>query len=122
MPKHSNVKPDFQAPGPRVLIEKAIKVEKLELGEEDADDDLEESPSETRRTRYYESHKVLGKLYRAIDEHKFFEEVQRQSTSTNGIRNHTRILIDAVWRYVQKQTALIQWSHLLEFARDVRDA
>ncbi len=122
MPKYSNVKPDFQAPGPRVLIEKAIKVENLELGEEDADDDLEESPSETRRTRYYESHKVLGKLYRAIDEHKFFEEVQRQSTSNNGIRNHTRSLIDAVWRYVQKQTALIQWSHFLEFARDVRDA
>lgn len=122
MPKYSNVKPDFQASGPRVLIEKAIKMEDVELGEDDANDDLEESPSETRRTRYYESQKVLGKLYRAIDEHKFFEEVQRQSTSTNGIRNHTRSLTDAVWRYVQKQTALIQWSHCLDFARNVRDA
>lgn len=121
MPKYSNVKPDFQAPGPRVLIEKAIKLENMEQ-EDDVDDNLEDSPFEPRRTRYYESKKVLGKLYRAIDEHKFFEEVQRQSTSVSSSHQHSRSLIDAVWRYVQEQTALIQWSHYLDFARDVKDA
>ena len=122
MPKSSNVKPDFQAPGPRVLIEKDIKMEEMELGEDDADDDLEDSLFEAPRTRYYESQKVLGKLYRAIDEHKFFEEVQRQSRPVNGSGGQTQSLIDSVWRYVQEQTALIQWDHCLEFARDVRDA
>ena len=121
MPKYSNAKPDFQASGPRVLIEKAIKIEDMEQ-EDDADENVAESPFEPPRTRYYESTKVLGKLYRAIDEHKFFEEVQRQSTSINGSYTHTRSLIDAVWRYVQEQTALIQWSHYIDFARDVKDA
>ena len=117
MPKYSNVKPDFQAPGPRVLIDKAIKMEDLDLGEDDADDNLEESPFDPPRIRYYESQKVLGKLYRAIDEHNFFEEIQRQSG-----RKRTRSLIDTVWNYVKEQTTLIQWKHYLDFARDVRDA
>ena len=117
MPKYSNVKPDFQAPGPRVLIEKAIKIEDIDLEEDDADDNLEDSPFDPPRTHYYESHKVLGKLYRAIDEHKFFEEVQLQSS-----RKRAQSLLDTVWKYVQEQTALIQWSHYIDFARDVRDS
>ena len=93
-----------------------------EMEQDDVDDDLEDSPFDTPGIRYYESQKVLGKLYRAIDEHKFFEEIQRQSGSLNGLRNHTRSLIDNIWQYVQEKTALIQWSHHTEFARDVRDA
>ena len=120
MPKYSNVKPDFQAPGPRVLIEKEIKMEDME--QDDADDDFDESPFDTPKIRYYESKKILGKLYRAIDEHKFFKEIQRQSGSIDGPRNQTQSLINKVWQYVQEATVLIEWKHYNEFARNVRDA
>ncbi|KAL8788930.1 MAG: hypothetical protein Q9213_001453 [Squamulea squamosa] len=118
MPKSSNVKPDFQAPGPRVLIEKSITMEDIEdqEGNEDDEDVMEEAPA----TRYYESQKVLGRLYRAIDEHAFFEDIQRQSRSP--ISSHRSSLAEQVWEYVRQRTALIQYQHYLPFARDTKDA
>ena len=75
---------------------------------------------ETPATRYYESHKVLGQLYRAIDEHAFFEEIQRQSRSARTL--HGSNLAEQVWDYVRGKTALIQYEHFVPFARDIKDA
>ncbi|KAL9027908.1 MAG: hypothetical protein Q9196_003644 [Gyalolechia fulgens] len=118
MPKSSNVRPDFQAPGPRVLIEENIKLEDLEVPEDDEDED---EPEETARApRYYRSEKVLGKLYRAIDEQDFFSEIQRQSRSPSNAQSLG--LADKVWEYVREKAALIQYVHYLDFARDVKEA
>lgn len=118
IPKSSNVRPDFQAPGPRVLIEEAIKLEEVEVQEDYEDED---EPEETvPATRYYKSEKVLGKLYRAIDEHDFFTEIQRQSRS--GWNPQRLSLAEKVWDYVRGKTALIQYHHYLGFARDVKEA
>ncbi|KAI4180017.1 MAG: hypothetical protein L6R41_007501, partial [Letrouitia leprolyta] len=55
MPKSSQVRPDFQASGPRVLIEENIKLKDLE---EPDDDDDEDEPEETAPApRYYRSDK-----------------------------------------------------------------
>ncbi|KAL8851617.1 MAG: hypothetical protein Q9221_003454 [Calogaya cf. arnoldii] len=118
IPRSSNVKPDFQAPGPRVLIEKSITIEADDEQDRDEDDNeiLEEAPA----TRYYESPKILGQLYRAIDEHAFFEQIQRQSLSTRT--SHRSSLAEQVWQYVRRETALIQYEHYLQFARDTKDA
>ncbi|KAL8828644.1 MAG: hypothetical protein Q9170_006510 [Blastenia crenularia] len=119
MPRSSNVRPDFQAPGPRVLVENAIKIEELELQEDDEDED-EPEESGPAATRYYRSDKVLGKLYRAIDEQDFFTEIQRQSRSPS--RPQSISLAEKVWEYVRDKTALIQYHHYLDFARDVKKA
>ena len=119
MPRHSNVKPDFQAPGPRVLIEK-----KIDLAEDLSDDEPDDEPDDddaSRRTRYYESHKILGKLYRAIDEHKIFDQIQRQSRQLGSSLTGESVL-DRVWKHIQKATALIQYSHYSTFAKDVMEA
>lgn len=111
-------RPDFQAPGPRVLIEKSINVEELEAQYDDEDDDEPEETSQA--TRYYESQKVLGKLYRAIDEHEFFEEIQRQSRSAWSHQHLS--LAEKVWGYVKEKTTLIQYDHYHGFARDIKEA
>ena len=123
MPNYPKARPDFQAPGPRVLVEKAISFEEVDsLTPLDEDDELNEVASYgPPRLRYYESQNVLGKLYRDIDEHKFFEAIQEQSRMPRLNPGKTRSLADAVWTYVREKTALIQWQHYLPWAKDVRD-
>ena len=73
------------------------------------------------KIRYYESPKILGKLYRKIDEHKFFKEIQAQSGMSGLHSRKTRSLADAVWEYVREKTMLIEWQHYIEFAKDVKE-
>lgn len=89
---------------------------------EDEDNELNEVTSYgPPKPRYYRSEKVLGKLYREIDEHDFFKAIQKQSRMSNTNPGKTHSLADAVWSYVRDKTALIQWQHYMTWARDVRD-
>ncbi|KAL8705424.1 MAG: hypothetical protein Q9201_001448 [Fulgogasparrea decipioides] len=120
LPRASKVRPDFQASGPRVLVGESITMEKLQAPpSDDSDDDDDEIQETTPGIEYYESQKVLGKLYRAIDEHDFFAEIQRQSRVAR--RSQSISLAEKVWAYVRVKTALIQYEHHLGFARDVRE-
>ena len=113
------MKPDFQAPGPRVLMENIISIEEVDDFEniEEIEELDEYAPPVPK---YYPSQKVLGKLYRAIDEHKLFKEIQ-QPKHSDGITPPNGGQLDAVWRYVQKETALIQYQHCIDFARNIRE-
>lgn len=123
LPRYPKFRPDFQAPGPRVLIEKDINFEEEnESSTPDEDKDLDEVASYgPQKLRYYESRKVLGKLYREIDEFETLKAIQEHSRPTSIDRNATRSLTDAVWNYVNQKTALILWEHHKDFARDVKD-
>ncbi len=66
------------------------------------------------------SQKVLGKLYRAIDESDFFTGIQRQSRA--ALQPQSLSLAERVWEYVREKTALMQYQHYLDFARDVKEA
>lgn len=90
----------------------------MEVQDDDEDEDV---PGEMIPvTRYYESQKVLGKLYRAIDESDFFTGIQRQSRA--AWKPQSLSLAERVWEYVREKTALIQYHHYLGFARDVKEA
>lgn len=104
-------------------MEKTVNFEDADLSSPpDEDEDFAEVVSYgPQRLRYYESQNVLGKLYREIDEHKFFQAIQEQSRMPSLNPGKTRSLADAVWNYVRDKTALIQWQHHLAWARDVRD-
>ena len=123
LPKWPRARPDFQAAGPRVLIEKNINFEEVDSATQPEEDDEVEEVASYRppMPRYYESKKVLGKLYREIDEHKFFEELQRQSRLSTLHPNKARSLAGVVWNYVRQKTANFQWHHYLPFAHDVKD-
>jgi hypothetical protein len=120
MPRHSNVRPDFQAPGPRVLVEDQINVQ--EESDDDPDDKDDNEEASMPQLRYYESQKVLGKLYRAIDEYKIFQQIQGQSRPLKDSVKSGKDAIEKVWDYVQNVTALIEYRHHVKFASLVKDS
>lgn len=118
MPKYDRWRPDFEAPGPHVKIEERGGVSFEDDQYQDPDDQGDED-DDFSTYRYYESHKVLGKLYRAIDERRIFDQIKHRA-SNQGITSRSTV-VDAVWAYVQRQCRLIQWKHKTEWARDIRD-
>ena len=122
LPKYPKARPDFQAPGPHVLVEKSIALkeeEEDEVSSPVASNELEEvADYGPPKHRYYASEKILGKLYRDIDESQFLAEIQSPSGSRHA---ESRSLVDAIWLYVRDKTAMIQWRHYLEFAQNVKD-
>lgn len=104
-------------------MEKNLSFEETDLSNPpDEDNEVDEVASYgPSKLRYYESKKVLGKLYREIDEHRFFEAIQEQSRMSSNNPGKTHSLADAVWKYVRDKTVLIQWQHHLTWAKDVRD-
>ena len=119
MPKYPPVRPDFQAPGPRLLVDNTIELRDDGTREEDDENEVRDEYAPPR-IRYYKSHKALGKLYRAIDEEEFL--VQLQNPTNAAPRASRRSLNESVWKYVEEKTALIQWQHWYQFALDTRDS
>ncbi|KAH0536953.1 hypothetical protein FGG08_006218 [Glutinoglossum americanum] len=121
-PKYNMCRPDFMATGPRVKIDKDIQLDDIELaagdGEEDIISDLD---PDGKGYRYYESKKVLGKLYRAIDERAFLAELQEQSERLSDTGASRKAIMQRLWDYVQRVTDLIQWRHHQDRARDIKD-
>lgn len=115
MPRYSRFRPDFMAPGPHVTIEKREVVFSGEPAPDFVDDD---SDGEVSSYRYYPSTKILGKLYRAIDEQEVFREIQQYSKTGGTIESQ---VMAAAWSYVQRICMIIQWEHLKPWARDIRD-
>ena len=113
------------APSPRVTVEKNTWMLEEEpprgLAEED-EDPVSALDPDAKSYRYYESEKVLGKLYRAIDEKNFLAELQRRARELEATDNSDKALIHRLWAYVQSQTRLIQWDHYREWAREIKEA
>jgi len=112
------------APGPHVTIIKreAIAFVEEKLSEESDDDD------DVQGYRYYESDKINGKLYRAIDEREVFKDIQQmglQESRAVGAKSRSDYsdtrLMSKVWEFVTQRCKSLHWEHLLEWARDIRD-
>lgn len=113
------------APGPRITLEQGRpKFDDPDDGEqedEDEDENLAASPMDTGSMRYYKSDKVLGKLYRAIDEEAFFTNLQVNSGQSINASASDQSLLLRLWAHVEKRAALIQWTHHSPWAREIRD-
>ncbi|KAE9375996.1 rna-dependent rna polymeras-like protein [Stipitochalara longipes BDJ] len=115
MPRFIPVRPDFMAPGPNIKIEKkeGLLVEQSSIQRVDEQDEEEDFTP----YRYYESTKILGKLFRAIDEHEIFSDLHsHRMTSDSG-----KLLLDELWTYVQQKCRLIHWNRHLNDAREIKD-
>jgi hypothetical protein len=117
MPFGNKYRPDFEAPGPHVFIEE----DGINFDDPPFEDpmEIEDEDDEYSTYRYYKSEKILGKLYRAIDEREIFTKIQAR-VEAEGSARRSRI-IDKVWEYVQKRVVGIQWEYLLDQASDIRD-
>lgn len=110
------------ATNPRVFVESKGAV----LGHNEDDDDEVDPVSaldpDTRKYRYYESDKVLGKLYRAIDEAEFFEQMQRDSRSKTA-RDPRNSLMEKLLQHVRRETLALglQYKHHMGLAKRLRD-
>ncbi|TAQ89950.1 hypothetical protein B7494_g1737 [Chlorociboria aeruginascens] len=118
MPKYSPYRPDFEAPGPHVILHPREGINFDEPQERSLDENNDDEDEITPFT-YYPSDKILGKLYRAIDEREIFGEVQHRTLLAGT--SHTSTIMSDVWRYVQETCHGFQWEHLKEFAWDTRD-
>jgi hypothetical protein len=99
------------APGPRVVISKE-KVLHDPMRELDDDEDM------VAQT-WYESDKILGKLYRNIKEEEFLEDVRHVEPDAPRSQSLLRLL----WTYFLAETRSINpdWVAQLEFAVGVRE-
>lgn len=70
--------------------------------------------------RYYKSLKVLGELYRRIDEKDFFSQMRDNFQIAQNTRNR-QTLLQTLDSYVDRQTVGIQWDHHVDFARNLRE-
>jgi len=88
MPRIRPTKPDFLAPGPGVVVGSQI-----ELDESKTNDGLIGS----NRTRYYESEKILGQLYRAVDEANFVKKLRHphDNTAISKVRSFVKVYSDS---------------------------
>ena len=120
LPRLSTSRPDFQAPGPRVLIEEKVNLQDDESDDSDESEEIE--GTSLPRIKYYESGKVLGKLYRAIDEHGIFERIQQYSRAPQNMLRAKQSPLDLVLKYVQDVTALIEWHHHSPWAMEIKEA
>jgi hypothetical protein len=112
------------APGPHVSI---IKKEDIAFAEEKTLQEEDDDQDDLQEYRYYESGKINGKLYRAIDEREVFKDIQRlgHTETAPGAKKRSNYsdtyLMDKVWDFVIRRCKSLQWQHLLEWARDLRD-
>jgi hypothetical protein len=115
MPKFIPVRPDFMAPGPDVKIERNEGL-LLEQTSPQIPDDQNEDEDFTPY-RYNKSTKILGKLFRAIDEHEIFGDLHRYRRASSS-----RItLLDKLWIYVKQKCRLIHWRQHLVEAQEIKD-
>ncbi|KAF2500834.1 RNA-directed RNA polymerase [Lophium mytilinum] len=121
LPRGDNgIRPDFMATGPRVFVESKGAVL------EDADEDDEEIDPvraldpDQRKFRYYESDNVLGRLYRAIDEAKFFEQMQKDSRTMKA-KDPKNSLMEKLLQHVKREAAGLQYAQYAELARTLRE-
>lgn len=118
MPKYKSWRPDFEAPGPYVGVEKlkGISFQTIEYMDPN---DFEDEDDDFPTYHYYESDRILGRLYRAIDERSIFEEIQKRAFRVGT--NSQSTVIEALWFQIQDACKIIQWQHLLEDAKGIRD-
>ena len=125
LPKHSPSRPDFMATGPRVVIEEGRpKLDVLRESEqlyEDEDDTVDASPMDMGTQRYYRSDKILGKLYRAINEESFFANLQKDMGPSINASRLQRSPIPRLWARVKKETADIEWKHHEGWAYGIKE-
>jgi hypothetical protein len=115
MPKFPQVRPDFMAPGPHVIIEKKEDISFDETqGKNDNDDD-----DYSQEYRYYESDKILGKLYRDIDEREVFRDIQQKGMLSDNTLGMS--VLNSIWKFVQRRCQTLYWKSYLDTARNIRD-
>jgi len=104
------------APGPRVKVEDRIELIMSIINSPEPDDEDADEPAQTR---YYKSTKVIGQLYRAIDETEFINELR--DTADEDLDPNAPDIFRTLWLYVQRETAGFQWAQHIDAAKETKE-
>ena len=120
-PRYDRCRPDFMAPSPRVVVSDQGYLD-FEDEDNDEDDAFEGIDVERRSMRYYESKKVLGKLFRAIDESRFLSKMQQNQRAIMSSLGTTTNLIGTLLDYMKRQASHygLFYTHHDELAAEIR--
>jgi len=119
-PGGDHIRPDFMAPGSNLVVNELGAAELEEL-EGDDFDEVSVLNAEKPRSSYYTSTKILGVLYRRIDEKTFFDKM-KNAYRTSHHRRGDETLVQKLKRYVMRETRGVQWEHHWDFAEQLREA
>jgi hypothetical protein len=110
------------APGSNLVINEmgAAELEELEGEDIDDPDGVSVLDADKARARYYRSNKILGVLYRDIDEKKFFDRM-KNDFETFRRRWGGESLVQKLERYVIREIRGVQWEHHWDFAEQLRE-
>lgn len=114
-------RPDFMASGPGLVLSNA-GVAELEAEDEDDVDDPDSInllDHEKLNIRYYKSHKILGILYRKIQEPSFFSDMKNKFETIRNSWGSDSVVLQ-LERYVDRETTGLQWEHHRGFAVELR--
>ncbi|KAF2175051.1 RdRP-domain-containing protein [Zopfia rhizophila CBS 207.26] len=121
IPRGSQVRPDFMAPGPEVAIVKTgVGLEEDDSKDIDDPDSVSLLDPDQPSYRYYASPKILGTLYRRIDATEFLRKMEndfRMSQSASDKGN----LMKKIEAYVYRQALGIEWEHWRDLAKRIRE-
>lgn len=104
------------APGPHVKISHRPD-DRLGFAEKYIPIEVMDEEDEVTNIKYYESKKACGQLYRAIDERKVFEDIQKLNVQANDSPD----VIQHMWEFVKSRSQGIQWQHLRKDALEIQE-
>ncbi|KAL8929002.1 MAG: hypothetical protein Q9208_001445 [Pyrenodesmia sp. 3 TL-2023] len=118
--RNNHYRPDFMAPGRKVKVEEhGIVFEPEEV--DFLEDGDPRRAGEPKRKRYYESNKVLGILYRSIDERSFFKDLHERSAVLKDDDTPSRGVLFDLWDYVKAEVAGLEWEEYIDEAVRMRE-
>ena len=121
-PKYDRCRPDFMAPSPRVLVSEQGYIE-FEEEDNEEDEAFEGLDAERRSFRYYESKRILGQLYRAIDERTFLAKMQQNRRSiVASAPAASASLLQQLLAYMKRLASSygVTYNHHQELASEIR--
>ncbi|KAL4779082.1 RNA dependent RNA polymerase-domain-containing protein [Aspergillus varians] len=119
MPYFNGYRPDFLAPGPLAYVHNKQDIQlEARYVHPHPDDESDSGPVHM----YYQSEKVLGKLYRAIDERKIWREEIRSSSIKPDPNAVWEKVIGSLTARCMALGASVKWRHHMETARQLRSA
>ncbi|KAL4902305.1 hypothetical protein BDW74DRAFT_186868 [Aspergillus multicolor] len=118
MPFVNRNRPDFLAPGPLTEIHDKLDVQlEARYVHPFPDDDIDSAPVH----KYYRSEKILGKLYRTIDEHKIWKKDIHTTKKPNPTTAWKQFGNSLTKRCIALG-ASVNWKNHVETARSLRSA
>ncbi|KAF4986827.1 hypothetical protein FGRMN_10645 [Fusarium graminum] len=116
LPKNPPFRPDFLAMAPPVKLYEKGQLD--HIMEEEEDDNAEDGMSRYK-PKYYPSQKILGRLYRNVDEKKIWNEDIHHSINTVGPSVWDQLLT-IVENELLKYNLDVDWTHKSEEAWKIR--